>query len=227
MKGVPPLPPRCRVFALLLCLLASPPLCLQSQDSGAERDAWQRPQEVVDALDIGAGSVVADVGSGSGYFTFHLAARVTPTGRVYAVDIDEDELKSLRRRAEREHLTQIETILGETDDPKLPPDSLDAVLVVNAYHEMREYDAMLAKLYQALKPGGRLAIIDSDTGEEDSRGPYYRRHRVPDEVVREDAERHGFRFHSQPPGFTRPSGRKEFYFLMFEKPTSADTPAAH
>ncbi len=220
-------PQRGLALALLVVALAATSLWLLGQEDGAERDAWQRPQEVMDALGINAGSVVADVGSGSGYFTFHLAARVTSTGRVYAVDIEEGELKSLRRRAEREHLTQIETILGQSDDPKLPPDSLDAILVINAYHEMREYDAMLGGLHRALKPGGRLAIIDSDTDEEDSRSRYYSRHRVPDEVVREDAERHGFRFHSQPPGFTRPSGRKEFYFLIFEKPTSADTPAAH
>jgi predicted methyltransferase len=88
-------------LSLLLWLVASLPLCLPAQDEGAKRDEWQRPQEVMDALGIGAGSAVADVGSGNGYFTFHLAERVGPAGRVYAVDIDEGALKKLREKAEK------------------------------------------------------------------------------------------------------------------------------
>jgi predicted methyltransferase len=174
----------------------------------------------MDALGLAAGTVVADIGCGKGYFTFHLAARVTPAGRVYAVDIDEGDLKSIRQRAERERLTQIQTVLGRTDDPRLPEASLDAALVVNAYHEMRDYDAMLAGIYAALKPGGLLGIIDSPTEPGQPRRSYFSRHRVPAAVVREEAARAGFRFRSELPGFTRPRGNKEFYFLLFEKPAS-------
>jgi predicted methyltransferase len=112
----------------------------------------------------------------------------------------------------------VETILGRTDDPRLPPQSLDAALVVNAYHEMREYDAMMAAIYRALKPGGQLAIIDGAIEPADSRSTYYRRHRIAAETVREDAARAGFRFRAQPPGFTRTRDDKEFFFLVFEKP---------
>ena len=108
--------------------------------------------------------------------------------------------------------------MGAKDDPRLPPESVDVVLVVNAYHEMRDYDAMLAGLFRALKPGGLLGIIEAADEPGKPRENYYSRHRMPEEVVREDAERAGFRFLRNEPGFTRPSRRKEFYFLIFAKP---------
>lgn len=206
-----------RLGTLLLVLgLASSGLL--GQNSGSRRDAWQRPQEVMDALGLARGSAVADIGAGGGYFTFHLAERVGPDGVVYAVDIDEDELKKISRRAERDRLTQVETILGQRDNPRLPPQSLDAALVVNAYHEMREYDAMMAAIFRALKSGGQLGVIDGAIEPADSRSTYYRRHRIAAETVREDAARAGFRFRAQPQGFTRTRDAKEFFFLVFEKP---------
>lgn len=204
------------VLPLFLCLLL--PCLLASQDSGPERDAWQRPAEVMDALGLVAGMRVADVGSGDGYFTFHLAARVGPTGKVYAVEIDDSELKKIRRRAKADGLGQIETVLGARDDPRLGPDSVDVALIVNAYHEMRDYDAMLAGVFRALRPGGLLAIIEAEDEPGKSRESYHDRHRMPAEVVREDAARAGMRFLRDAPGFERPEGRKKFYFLIFEKP---------
>jgi predicted methyltransferase len=204
---------------LLVLGLASSGLLGQNGDS--RRDAWQRPHDVMDTLGLARGSTVADIGAGGGYFTFYLAERVGPEGRVYAVDIDESELRNINRRAERERLPQVETILGETDDPRLPLHSLDAALVVNAYHEMREYDAMMAAIFQALKPGGQLAVIDGAIEPADSRSTYYRRHRIAAETVREDAARAGFRFRAQPRGFTRTRDDREYYFLVFEKPGSS------
>jgi ubiquinone/menaquinone biosynthesis C-methylase UbiE len=172
----------------------------------------------MDALGIQAGSTVADVGSGDGYFTFHLARRVGPGGRVYAADIDDGALKKLRKQAEKENLSQIETIVSAKDDPRLPPESVDVVLVVNAYHEMRDYDAMLAGLFRALRPGGRLGIIEAEDEPGKPRETYHGRHRLPEEMVREDAAGAGFRFLGKEPGFTRPNPHKQFYFLVFEKP---------
>ena len=212
------------MIPLLLCLLASLPLSAQDTgpardaQTGVRRDAWQRPAEVMDALGVGAGSVVADIGAGNGYFTFHLGERVGSTGRVFAVEINEHEVQEIEERARKERLTQITGVLGATDDPRLPAGSLDAALVVNAYHEMRDYDAMLAALFRALKPGGRLGIIDAAIEPGESRESYFGRHRIPAELVREDAERAGFRFLPRRPGFTRPRDRREFYFLIFEKP---------
>ena len=204
--------------SLLLCFVASVPVGLPAQDDGKARDAWQRPREVMDALGISAGSVVADVGCGDGYFTFHLAERVGAAGRVYAVDIDESALKKLRQKAEKEKLTQIEAIVGAADDPRLAAESVEVVLIVNAYHEMRDYDAMLAALYRALKPGGRLAIIEGAIEGGQKRASYFDRHRIPKEVVREEAEGHGFVFSREAPGFTRTHDGKQFYFLVFGKP---------
>ena len=213
--------PRKRVLASLLLVLARVlvgPACRAAQDSGAARDQWQRPQEVMDALGIRAGTAVADVGCGSGYFTFKLATRVGPQGEVYAEDIDEKEVAGIRRRAEAEGLTQVRSIVGVADDPGLPAASLDAILVVNSYHEWREYGKMLQHLSAALKPGGLLAIIDGVAEPGKPRTEYYARHRMPEEIVREDAAHEGFRFLRKEPGFLRPDQKKDFYFLIFERP---------
>src|SRR5439155_6662058 len=123
-------------LALFVALTAFAPL-LHAQDSEwAKRDAWQRPAEVMDALGVKQGSVVGDIGAGGGYFTFHLAARVGPKGKVYAEDSLESEINKVHERAAKEGLTQIVPVLGAKDDPKLPPETLDAILIVNAYHEM-------------------------------------------------------------------------------------------
>lgn len=201
-------------WLLLLALAAT----LAAQDTGAERDAWQRPAEVMDALGVEAGSVVADVGCGEGYFSLHLAQRVGAAGRVYAVDVDEEALEKLRAEAKKQKLVQIDIIVGIEDDPRLLEGSLDAALIVNTYHEMRRYDAMLEAIHRALKPGGRLGIIDAATEAGKERSSYFDRHRVPAEVVRAEAEQHGFRLVAEQPGFTRPRDHREFWFLVFEKP---------
>ena len=202
------------VFATVLACSAYP----AAQDSGAARDKWQRPQEVMDALAIRAGFAVGDVGCGQGYFTFKLAERVGSQGEVYAEDIDEEAVAGIRRRAEAEALTQVRPIVGVADDPRLPAASLDAILVVNSYHEWRKYGKMLQHLSAALKRGGLLAVIDGVAEPGKPRAEYYSRHRMPEEMVREDAAREGFRFVREEPGFLRPDQKKDFYFLIFEKP---------
>jgi predicted methyltransferase len=191
--------------------------CSRAQNSGPERDRWQRPDEVMDALGVRAGSVVADVGCGKGYFSIKLAQRVGPTGKVYAEDIQEDVLEDVRHEAEKEGLKQIETILGAPDDPRLPAGSLDVVLAVNSYHEWVQYDAMLAHLYAALKPGGLLGLIDRPGEPGQSRESYHQEHRMPESMERDDATRQGFRFVLEAQGFTRTSDGDKFYFLIFSK----------
>lgn len=206
------------LFRLVVASLLVCPVRSAAQETGPERDEWQRPQEVLDALGIKGGSVVADVGCGSGYFTFKLAQRVSREGKVYAEDVDEDEVAKVRHRAEDEGLTQVESLVGVADDPQLPAGSLDVALVVNSYHEWREYEKMLRHLYEALKSGGLLAIIDGAAEPGKSRSEYYSHHRMPEELVREDAAREGFRFLRKEPGFLRPDQKKDFYFLVFAKP---------
>jgi predicted methyltransferase len=199
--------------------LPQQPEVIRSNSEWRERDKWQRPHDLMDELALGPGAAVADVGAGRGYFSFHLAERVGPEGRVFSVDIDERELQRLRRYAERYSYSQIEPVLGQPDDPKLPPGQLDAVLVVNAFHEFRAPGAMLDRMRQALKPGGLLAIVDRDAEPGEPRDAYHQRHSIPETLVRDDAERHGFRLLRRPVGFVTDLGR-EWYFLVFEKTES-------
>lgn len=206
---------RCLLLGALSLSAVALPLLTAQQSA---RDAWQRPAEVMDALGVGEGSVVADIGCGRGYFSVHLARRVGPSGLVYAVDIDAAALASLTRLATRNKLTPIRPVLSQPDDPRLFPASLDVALIVNSYHEFRHYDAMLAKIYTALKPGGRLGIIDRPIDPGHPRRYYFRRHRLPKQLVLEDAARHGFLFRREAPGFTRPGDTAQMYFLIFQKP---------
>ncbi len=188
------------------------------QQDGAARDAWQRPAEVMDALGIHEGSAVADVGCGDGYFVERISRRVGTSGLVYGVDVDDEALRDLRRRVEREKLSNVRVVRGKESDPLLPPESLDAVLIVNAYHEMREFAAMLRAIHASLRHGGRLAVIDAVADDDASRASQTSSHTIAESLVRKEAEEGGFRFRSKERGFERPeSSRKHWYFLIFEK----------
>ena len=191
--------------------------CSHAQNAGPERDRWQRPDEVMDALGVKPGSVVADVGCGRGYFTLKLAARVGPTGKVYAEDIKDDVLADVRRDAEKQGFKEVITVLGVEDDPRLPQNSLDAVLTVDSYHEWVDYDSMLDHLYAALKPGGLFAAIDGETKEGRTRDDYHSMHRMPESMERDDLTHYGFHFLRSERGFTRPSDGKTYYFLIFQE----------
>jgi predicted methyltransferase len=210
------------VRILLVGALAG--VSLRAQLSGqheaiGNRDDWQRPAVVMDALRIGPGSRVADIGAGTGYFAFHLARRVGTAGRVYAVDVQRAALEDINRRASALALTQITTILDTDNDPHLPPDSLDVVLVVNTYHELRAYDAMMQGFWRGLKAGGLLAIIDCEAAPGELPESYVRHHRVPSASVRNEAARNGFRFLRSELGFVDPATPFSYwFFLVFERP---------
>ena len=147
------------------------PRLFNPQDLGLleppDREAWQKPDQVMDALHIAEGTTVADLGAGGGWFTMRLARRVGPNGRVYAVDVQRLMIEAIRRRIEREGLQQIvKPVLGSYDDPKLPPDArTDAVLIVDAFHEMQDPVVLLKNVARTLKPKGRIGIIDYREGE--------------------------------------------------------------
>jgi predicted methyltransferase len=207
------------ILAATAVVSALSTLAAQHTDVG-NRDEWQHPETVMDALGIRAGSRVADIGAGSGYFTFHLARRVGVTGRVYAEDIQAGGLADIRRRATAEGVRQIVTVHGTEEDPRLPANSLDVVLVVNTYHELRAYDAMMDGFQRALKPHGLLAIIDCDASPGESPESYVRHHRVPAAAVRNEAVRNGFRFLRSELGFVDPATPFSYwFFLVFERPS--------
>ena len=114
----------------------------------------------MDAMGIADGSRVGDIGAGSGWFTIRLARRVGPQGLVYAEDVQPEMINAISRRVSREGFTNVKPVLGLKNDPRLPPSSLDAVLMVDAYHEVEDRVTMLSNLAKALKPQGRLGIID-------------------------------------------------------------------
>jgi predicted methyltransferase len=213
--------PTLKTGIIVLTLAGLLPLAASAQIrwESADRDKWQRPNDVMNAMGLTAGSTVADIGAGKGYFTRHFAQRVGSTGIVYAVDIDDDRLEELEENSKEEGLTQIHVVRSRTNDPMLEPGSVDAILIMNSYHEFREYDAMMQGMLQALRPGGVLAIIDSPMERAESRSVYHDEHDIPREVVKEDAARAGFTFLREEPGFKRTNRwRASFYFLLFEKP---------
>src|SRR5690348_8376248 len=124
-----------------------------------DRDEWQQPERVMDALGIYDGNHVADVGAGSGWFTTRLARRVGPNGRVYAEDINPLMLESIRNAAEREGLRNVQTQLGTRRDPRLP-DGLHAVLMVDIYVFLQDPVSILRSIAESLAPNGRLGIVD-------------------------------------------------------------------
>jgi SAM-dependent methyltransferase len=125
-----------------------------------ERVDEEEPDVALDVLKIAKGASVADIGAGSGYITVRLAKRVGPTGTVYANDLQPQMLEMLRRRLEKEKIANVTLVQGTVDDPKLPPASVDLGIMVDVYHEFSQPQAMLRGLRQALKPGGRLVLLE-------------------------------------------------------------------
>jgi 2-polyprenyl-3-methyl-5-hydroxy-6-metoxy-1,4-benzoquinol methylase len=136
-----------------------------------DRAAWQKPDLIMDALRIAYGDTVADIGAGSGFFTVRLARRVDPRGEkglVYAEDIQEPMLESIKRRVSREGLKNVVTRQGTETDANLPKGAMDAVLVVDVYQEVEEAESrvrLLRHLAESLKPNGRIGIVNYKPGE--------------------------------------------------------------
>ncbi len=161
---------------------------------------------VMDLLQLKAGSTVADIGAGSGWFSVRAARRVGPNGRVIAEDINPKAVTYIQQRAQREHLENIVPLLGTPDDPKLTPNSLDAALMLKVYHEIAHPPLVLANLRAALKPGARFGIIDRNGNGAD--------HGLKESIVRDEVEHAGFRQVARY-DFTKADGQD--YFLIFVK----------
>jgi ubiquinone/menaquinone biosynthesis C-methylase UbiE len=125
-----------------------------------KRDAWQKPEEVVKALDLQPGQAVADIGAGTGYFSRRLATAVGPTGVVYAVDIEPDMLQYIQKRAKEDGQSNIVTVLAAADNPMLPPNSTDLILIVDTIHHIEDRVGYFKILAEDLREGGQVAIVD-------------------------------------------------------------------
>lgn len=157
-----------------------------------ERASEEHPDEALDAVGIAPGSVVADIGAGVGYFTEKLARRVGPAGKVYANDIQPAMLEQLRKNMAAARVTNFETVLGTVDDPRLPAGKLDLALLVDVYHEFSKPQEMLRHIREALKPGGRLVLLEYR--KEDPNVPIRPEHKMSVKGVRAEIEPEGFHF---------------------------------
>jgi len=130
---------------------------------GADREQWNKPEQIMDALKIADGSKVAEIGAGGGWFIIRLAHRVNQNGVVYAEDVQPEMLEAIRRRVQRENLRNVVTVLGTTKDSRLPH-NLDAILINGAYHELEYPVAVLKDAANSLKPQGRIGIVEYSPG---------------------------------------------------------------
>ena len=155
-----------------------------------EREEEEAPSKAVALLQLRPGDVVGDIGAGSGYMTVRLARAVGPTGRVLAVDIQPEMIERLTERVHAAMLTNVTAILGAADDPKLPPGSVDLELMVDVYHELSRPQVMLQHLRDALRPGGRLVLLEYR--KEDPTIPIKPEHKMSAAEARLEVEAEGF-----------------------------------
>jgi len=167
------------------------------------RDERLQINRVMDMLGIEPGKSVADVGAGSGWFTVRAARRVTGSGTVYAVDINPEAIQYIDGRAKKEQLQNIKTILSKPDDPQVPAESIDAVLLLKTYHEVAHPVVLLRNLRSSLKPGAKIGIIDRGNGAN---------HGVSKDVVVREAAQAGYQLRDSQ-DFVKADSMD--YFLIF------------
>lgn len=160
------------------------------------RDAWQKPEELVRALEIGRGMVVADLGAGTGYFSRYLSAAVGAAGTVFAVDTEPNLVAHLRERAEHEKTANVTPVLASFDEPRLPAGALDLVLIVDTYHHLDARLDYLQRLRRTLKPGGRVAVVDWQARELPVGPPL--EHKIAREQVISEMQAAGYRLVAEP-----------------------------
>jgi len=170
----------------------------------ADRDQKLHIDRVMDLLDIAPGKSVADIGAGSGWFTMRAAVRVSPSGQVYAEDINSEAIDYIKKRAANEKLANVHTILGEVNDTKLPHSSIDAVLILKTYHEFAHPVPLMKRIRASLRPGAKVGIIDRNGNGTD--------HGIMPDVVEREMAQAGFHRVGKY-DFTKDDGQD--YFLIF------------
>ena len=157
----------------------------------SERDLEEDPDRAIDVLRLEKGAAVADVGAGSGYMTVKLSKKVGPQGKVYANDIQQGMLDLLNKRLVKSKITNVTTVLGTQDDPRLPSEALDLIIMVDVYHELSQPQVMLGRLRSALKPGGRLVLLEYR--KEDPDVPIRPEHKMSVADAKLEVEAEGFK----------------------------------
>jgi cyclopropane fatty-acyl-phospholipid synthase-like methyltransferase len=164
------------------------------ESAWADRDSWQKPEELIKQLQLVSGSQVADIGCHEGYMTFKLAKAVGKNGKVFAVDVTQYKLDKLQEHAKTRKAENIKTIKGDYDDPKLPINALDAVIIMDAYHEMDDHDKILQHIKASLKSGGRLVLCEpiSEARKDATRDEQEGKHELGMSFALEDLKKAGF-----------------------------------
>ena len=153
-----------------------------------EREEEENPKKLIELLKLKDGEVVADIGAGSGYYTFRMAKLVAPKGKIVAVDIQKEMLDIIRDRMNKDGITNVEPVMGEEADPKLKDESVDTILLVDVYHEFSFPYEMTEKMVKALKPGGRIVFVEFRM--EDERVPIKLVHKMTVAQVRKEMALH-------------------------------------
>jgi predicted methyltransferase len=193
--------------AAVLALLAAG---AQAQQDEREREKTERVADLLTALGVRDGAHIADVGSSDGFYTLRIAKAVAPSGKAYAIDIEQKSLDKLRERAQKDAITNVEIILSEPADPKLPVGTLDAVLIRNAYHEMVAYREILKGVMSGLKPEGLLVVSEgmSDSLLDKPREQQVKEHYIAPGIVEAELRDAGFEIVDRDDAFTRFTGSR-------------------
>jgi ubiquinone/menaquinone biosynthesis C-methylase UbiE len=181
-----------------------------AQQNEREREKTERVADILTALGVRDGVHVADLGSADGFYTLRIAKAVSPSGRAYAIDIEQKSLDKLRERAKEDAITNVDIILSEPADPKLPAGALDAVLIRNAYHEMAAYREILEGVMRGLKPGGLLVVSESisDNLLDKPREQQVKEHHIAPGIVEAELREAGFEIVDRDDAFTRFTGSR-------------------
>jgi len=181
-------------FFVQLAIAQDPWKNVYRESAWTERDKWQRPNELIKLLNIRQGTKAADIGCHEGYMTIKLSLAAGSSGEVIAVDIDQSKLNLLKKHLEERKINNVTLVKGDYDNPKLPANQLDGVIILDAYHEMDDHDKILQHIKSASKEGGGLVICEpiSESRRKLSRGEQEQKHELGINFAAEDLKRAGF-----------------------------------
>lgn len=210
--------------AVLLSLIVWSLLGQPTQQRSEEDRTAEMKRRVIEALNLKPGNTAADVGCGDGFYTIPLARFLGPSGRVYAEDINDAALVKLKEHLVQAGLQNVDIVKGAVDDPKLPEGRLDAVLIVNAYHEMAEHEAMLRHVRAALKSDGTFVLVEGiwDSRKGQSREEQIQHHQLDPKLASQEVQQAGFDIQElRDPFIERPpdeDGKSRWWLIVARKP---------
>ncbi len=192
-----------------------------SESDWKDRDTWMKVPQLFDLAGVEVGDTVADIGCHEGYLSFHLSSAVGKEGKVYAVDVQEYRLDKLKEHIEDRNTTNMKVVLGDYDNPKLPEAAFDVIFVVDTYHEMDDYMKILSHIKKALKPDGRILVLEKlkDPHRGKSREAQASAHTLATKYVKKELREAGFTILKEVPdfGIWNHESEKQMWILVAEQ----------